>query len=255
VELFFQVPGNDSIENRVMLSALEHLMREPLYAELRSTQQLGYSVKCGARSVCGSLGFVVEITSDKHGPEVLAQDVDQFFMEFRENIATQMSIADFVTNMCSLGSQILQKPQNLSEAAASIWSNIATHIFYGTEYSFDAHVGEANYLRYHVTKTRFLDFFDKWLHPNSTQRRRASVYVVGRGYQPEKLISMLIQENNLVKVHNVNSQQQHNQVSNNVVTSTIAAGTTSSNSMYSSPYGGRYNGNGNNSRGKLCIVM
>ena len=72
VELFFQLETATD-EDRVMCAVLEHLIREPLYAELRTKRQLGYSVKCGARMVCDSLGFVVEITSDTHGPEALAE--------------------------------------------------------------------------------------------------------------------------------------------------------------------------------------
>ena len=36
-----------------------------------------------------------------------------------------------------------------------------------------------------------LEAFDKWLNPASNQRRRVSVFVVGYGYNVEKLVEAL----------------------------------------------------------------
>jgi len=189
VELFFQI-GPDNPEERVLASALEQLMREPLYTELRTKQQLGYSVKCGVRSVCGTLGFVVEITSDVHGPEVLAADVDEFFTKFRTKLE-QMPQDEYILNLCGLASQFLEKAKNLGEAASRHWNCILSHVFYGLPYVWNSNVVDAALIKAVATKSRVLDAFSAWLDPVVGKRRRASIYVVGYGYQVDKFVKAL----------------------------------------------------------------
>jgi len=189
VELFFQI-GPDNPEDRVLASAIEQLMREPLYTELRTKQQLGYSVKCGIRSVCGTLGFVVEITSDVHGPEILAADVDEFLVKMRTKIE-QMPQDEFVLNLCGLASQFLEKAKNLAEASSRHWNCILSHAFYGLPYVWNSNVIDASLVKAVCTKTRVLDAYTEWLDPALGKRRRASVFVVGYGYHVDRLVKTL----------------------------------------------------------------
>lgn len=189
VELFFQI-GPDNPEDRVLASTLEQLMREPLYTELRTKQQLGYSVKCGVRSICGTVGFVVEITSDVHGPEILAQDVDEFFVKLRAKIE-QMPHEEFVLHLCGMASQFLEKSKNLGEAATRHWNSILAHAFYGRPYVWNSNIVDAGLIKSIATKSKVLDAFNAWLDPLNGKRRRASVFVVGYGYQVERLVKAL----------------------------------------------------------------
>jgi len=45
----------------VLLDVLEQLLEEPLFDALRTQQQLGYSVSCGARWTAGVCGFGVRV--------------------------------------------------------------------------------------------------------------------------------------------------------------------------------------------------
>ena len=60
VEFYFQV-GKDNITDRVTIDMLTHIMTEPLYNQLRTKDQFGYSVSCDSRWTCGIMGvhFVV----------------------------------------------------------------------------------------------------------------------------------------------------------------------------------------------------
>jgi len=60
VEVYFQV-GKDNIMDRVTLDLLSHMMQEPLYDQLRTKDQFGYSLSCDSRWTCGIMGihFVV----------------------------------------------------------------------------------------------------------------------------------------------------------------------------------------------------
>jgi nardilysin len=52
VEMYFQI-GKDTLVDRCLVDLIAHIMDEPFYAELRTKQQLGYSVSCGARWTYG----------------------------------------------------------------------------------------------------------------------------------------------------------------------------------------------------------
>ena len=52
VELYFQI-GKDCLLDRCLVDLIAHILDEPFYAELRTKQQLGYSVCCGARWTYG----------------------------------------------------------------------------------------------------------------------------------------------------------------------------------------------------------
>jgi hypothetical protein len=45
----------------VLLDVMEQLLEEPLFDALRTQQQLGYSVSCGARWTAGTCGFGVRV--------------------------------------------------------------------------------------------------------------------------------------------------------------------------------------------------
>ena len=56
VELYFQC-GKDCLLDRCLVDLIAHILDEPFYAELRTKQQLGYSVSCGARWTYGTLSI------------------------------------------------------------------------------------------------------------------------------------------------------------------------------------------------------
>ena len=60
VEVYFQV-GTDHLSQRVMIDLLTHMMNEPVFDQLRTKDQFGYSVSCDSRWTCGIMGihFVV----------------------------------------------------------------------------------------------------------------------------------------------------------------------------------------------------
>lgn len=52
VELYIQI-GKDNLLDRCLVDMIAHILDEPFYAELRTKQQLGYSVSCGSRWTYG----------------------------------------------------------------------------------------------------------------------------------------------------------------------------------------------------------
>lgn len=62
VEVYFQI-GKDKMTDKVMTDLLTHMMAEPLYDQLRTKDQFGYSVSCDSRWTCGIMGIYFVVVS------------------------------------------------------------------------------------------------------------------------------------------------------------------------------------------------
>lgn len=62
------------------------VMDEPLYDQLRTKEQLGYSVGGSARVTCGVLGFCITVQSAAYGPAHLYARVRAFIKSFRDTL-------------------------------------------------------------------------------------------------------------------------------------------------------------------------
>jgi len=62
VEIYFQV-SKDDLKKRVLVDLLEHVLYEPLFDQLRTKEQFGYQVSCGARWTAGIIGMSFRVVS------------------------------------------------------------------------------------------------------------------------------------------------------------------------------------------------
>jgi nardilysin len=58
--------GRNSVALRAALDLLEQILAEPFYDNLRTKEQLGYSVHCSTRLTHGILGFAFVVNSGAH---------------------------------------------------------------------------------------------------------------------------------------------------------------------------------------------
>lgn len=78
----------------VINSADKQVMAEPLYDQLRTKEQLGYSVSCSPRVTCGVLGFCLTAQSAAYGPAHLYRRVCAFMKSFRGTlVGLRLSVA------------------------------------------------------------------------------------------------------------------------------------------------------------------
>jgi len=61
-------------------------MEEPLFAELRSKQQLGYDVQMNRKFLSGVHGLSFNIQSSEHSPVYLQKQLFQFIDDFYFNL-------------------------------------------------------------------------------------------------------------------------------------------------------------------------
>jgi hypothetical protein len=151
-------------------------MTEPCFNELRTQQQLAYSVSCSPRMSYGHLGFIINVQpqSSKFKVEEVDRRIDGFLEFFREFLQ-KMSGVDFRNQIEAAITAKLRPPSNLLERSNLIFDEIVTH-----GYVFDRRQQEAAMLET-VTKEELLGWFMAGIHPASTTRRKIAVWVVGSG--------------------------------------------------------------------------
>lgn len=122
IEVFYQICYQD-LSNRVMLSLFEQCIYEQCFNNLRTKQQLGYSVDCGLRLTHGVLGFSFRIMSSSHSPVYLEERITSFLSDFIRDLP-KMDKSEFQKQKEALIASKLTKPNNLNEEAMEYWDTV-----------------------------------------------------------------------------------------------------------------------------------
>lgn len=176
VEVYFQM-GKDDIEQRVLIDLLSHMMYEPIYDQIRTKDQFGYSVYCDSRWTNGVMGmhFCV-VTSTKSAAETVER-INRFLAEYRQELS-DMKDEEFMEHVVGLAKNKLDMYNSLPEETSSLWGEIRDG-----RYDFQIHRNEAVCLR-SVSKERVVAAYDEWLSPtrpdgSPNKRRMLVVQVIG----------------------------------------------------------------------------
>lgn len=170
VEVYYQV-GKDNTEDRVMVDLLMELMHEPLYDQVRTKDQFGYSVSCDSRWTNGIIGMQFQVVSSSKTAQESEDRIDKFINDYRQ-ILLEMKQEDFMHHVIGLGQQKLDMFNSLQEETNHHWSEIRDG-----RYLWDVDREEALCLTT-ITKEQTLAAYDKWLAPESETRCRFAALVV-----------------------------------------------------------------------------
>lgn len=111
VELYLQWAQRD-LQRRAAVQLLSDLMFEPLFDELRTKQQLGYSVHNTFRESVHVLGFSIVVQSSNTPPAEIMKRIEIFLVWFRERLAA-MSTSQFGDHRFALASSLLEPERSL----------------------------------------------------------------------------------------------------------------------------------------------
>ncbi|KAJ1445937.1 Metalloenzyme, LuxS/M16 peptidase-like protein [Pelagophyceae sp. CCMP2097] len=177
LEVYWQL-GADSLGERVLTELVEAAIEEPIYSQLRTKEQLGYSVSCGARWTGGVLGFGVRIVSDKAHPDYLEQRLDAFLKDFRTTMMKPDFVHEFAELAASSAENKLERERSVGELADRHWQCIADD---RTDF-FDAPAQEALAIA-HSTPAGLRAMYDALFGFGPLPRKAAKlvIRVVGQG--------------------------------------------------------------------------
>ena len=112
VDVYYQLGQysfNDD-HNMVYLDLLEQALYEPFFDQLRTKQQLGYSVNCGTRNTFGVLGFVFSVVSSSHTVAQVQEAILKFAQSVPKLIA-KMNRDDWLDYVESMTAENFSLPQ------------------------------------------------------------------------------------------------------------------------------------------------
>jgi hypothetical protein len=163
VELYTQI-GADDLRMRVILDVLEQIMSEPMFDKLRTKEQFGYSVSCGARWTNGVMGYILKIVSSVKTSDEITKRLNEFLLEFREETLVKMKEDEFLENVIGLAKIKLQSFDSLEAECSHYWSEVVERRF-----SYDVSREEVCILQ-GIKKDDVLKVFDDFFLDDSKKR-------------------------------------------------------------------------------------
>ena len=125
VEIYFQCCSGGDPKDRAAVDLLEQIISEPAYNQLRTREQLGYTVYSGMRLTHGILGFCFGVVSSKMSSEGVEARVDAFLDHFAsDKLSESLSSEEFEKHRASLASIKLQKDKALHEEVSRHWEDV-----------------------------------------------------------------------------------------------------------------------------------
>eukprot|EP01121_Diplochlamys_sp_Union-15-3_P012400 TRINITY_DN3708_c0_g1_i4.p1 TRINITY_DN3708_c0_g1~~TRINITY_DN3708_c0_g1_i4.p1 ORF type:complete len:951 (+),score=168.25 TRINITY_DN3708_c0_g1_i4:43-2895(+) len=175
IENFYQI-GISTIQLTATLDLLCQIIQAPAYSQLRTTEQLGYLVFTGTRSDRGTEGFRVIIQSSVKDAGFLDERIEAFLKTFRADLE-KMPNDEWERNVASVIDRKLEKDKSLREETKRYWREIINpHL-----YQFDRAIKEVEVIK-KLKKQDMLEFYDKYISPDSKERRKLSSQVFGKGF-------------------------------------------------------------------------
>ncbi len=161
VELYYQF-GPIELAHTVKIDLLEQILYEPFYDQLRTKQQLGYSVSCSGRSTYGVLGFLFSVVSSAYTVKEVQKAILAYVATIPRYLAS-MPKPEYRDHVESLINEKKQPPASLFDAFADNYSCLVDR-----RYDFDTRREEAELLK--VITREDISAFAKELTSVSTRR-------------------------------------------------------------------------------------
>jgi len=172
IEYWLYVGEKEDRDLKAKTMLLDQITHEPCFDQLRTKEQLGYIVYSGARHSITTYGFHFIIQSEKTAPYLETRI--EAFLESLSKLIEDMSETDFENNKRSLIVKRLEKSKYLDQETGRHWNQI--HSEY---YDFESAQKDVALIK-PLTKADMIEFFNRYIHPSSSQRAKLAIYFVAQ---------------------------------------------------------------------------
>mmetsp|Transcript_9358 Transcript_9358/g.14192 ORF Transcript_9358/g.14192 Transcript_9358/m.14192 type:complete len:178 (-) Transcript_9358:267-800(-) len=125
--VYYQLePQKENVALFVLNYLVMSYLDEPFFDQLRTKQQLGYAVFCGASSNNDVLGCKFVIQAPKHSAEYCVHQINEFLVSMGETVKA-LSDEDFETRKNSVKAEFDEKETNMYREADRLFGDIASH--------------------------------------------------------------------------------------------------------------------------------
>jgi len=122
--LYFQCPSPRTPALAARLRLLEALMEEPLFDQLRTKEQLGYTVFCQGKCIFGVGGMAVVVQGSRHPAEHLRDRAAAFLSSWVSEDLPRTDAARFETQRDALVDSLREPPKTTQELMAEMWDAV-----------------------------------------------------------------------------------------------------------------------------------
>ncbi|XP_050368324.1 nardilysin-like [Argentina anserina] len=174
-ELYFQIEwatGSKSMRWKVLIDLFNAIVKEPLFNQLRTKEQLGYGVECGLDLKWDVFGILFSVQSSMYNPIHLQGRLDNFINGLEE-LLEELDDDSFRNYKAGLIENLLKKDACLTHETNRLWNEI-----YNKRYIFDYSKKAAEELRC-IQKEDVVIFHKTYLQQSSPKCRRLATRVWG----------------------------------------------------------------------------
>uniref|UniRef100_A0ACD5XLA5 Uncharacterized protein n=1 Tax=Avena sativa TaxID=4498 RepID=A0ACD5XLA5_AVESA len=175
VEVYFPVEqdiGKESTRLRAITDLFSNIIEEPCFNQLRTKEQLGYTVDSSPRMTYRLLAYCFRVMSSKYSPVYLQSRIDNF-IDSVSALLDGLEEETFEHHKSGLIADKLEKDPSLSYQTGDYWSQIVDK-----RYMFDMSKLEAEELRT-VGKEDVISWYNTYIRSSSPKRRRLAIHVYG----------------------------------------------------------------------------
>jgi secreted Zn-dependent insulinase-like peptidase len=171
--LYVQCDVPRTAESIAKLTLLQSLLAEPMFDQLRNTEQLGYVVSCDSRNTCNIVGLTFLVQSSEHSADFLLGRIRAFIDEWIQNKLPDMEPTQFAHHRHSQVLLFQEQPTTLEELVDVCWAPISLR-----SYAFDEDLAIADAVG-EITQDEMVCFAKKLLEPETW---RSLVILVDKRY-------------------------------------------------------------------------
>lgn len=175
VEVYFPIKqdvGKEATRLRAITDLFSNIIEEPCFDQLRTKEQLGYTVDSSPRMTYRVLAYCFRVMSSKYSPVYLQSRIDNFINGLSD-LLDGLDEETFEHHKSGLIADKLEKDPSLSYQTGDYWSQIVDK-----RYMFDMSKLEAEELRT-VQKEDVISWYNTYIRPSSPKRRRLAIHVYG----------------------------------------------------------------------------
>ncbi|KAF9923801.1 Insulinase (Peptidase M16) [Linnemannia zychae] len=156
---------------RALTQILAQIIQEPCFAQLRTTEQLGYIVQSGAQSFGNITGIKILVQSERD-PKYIESRIENFLAtRIYDLLFKKMDEEGFQRQVQSLIEKKMRKEVELKEETSRYWAQITSGF-----YDFTEREGEVDVIR-RVALDDAKKFFEEWILPDAKKVRKISVHI------------------------------------------------------------------------------
>ncbi|KAJ1297238.1 hypothetical protein BS78_01G362300 [Paspalum vaginatum] len=175
VEVYFPIEqdvGNEATRLRAITDLFSSIIEEPCFDQLRTKEQLGYTVGSSPRMTYRLLAYCFQVMSSKYSPVYLQSRIDNF-IDGLSALLDKLDEETFEHHRSGLIADKLEKDPSLSYQTGDYWSQIVDK-----RYMFDMPKLEAEELRT-VQKADVIAWYNTYIRSSAPKRRRLAIHVYG----------------------------------------------------------------------------